>query len=320
MSREVGALAATIEEIYGTSLSVAEKRRLAGRVAAGWSSNGNCGSGSEEAAPSMQDAVAELERLVHLVAGSSDLPRAKQQLRDSGAATLASRLGRLSRVRNGLCHPDVRLDQDIRAHMVSKVQEAEVKLDEPEEEMKCFSKIKDMDKPLETDFTEKDALKDRESKDGELSEQLRTLNKDFRAALGDLQAKYDDLAEELRAERSRRIQKENAESAEWGEGEVVQKDYAEFAKCCDDRSRNAGFESMTGQGVVDKERATSLATGDQDFTGAIKTHKKSQAVWQPWKLKHLDETLKDWRADKLRELLSQWRLFANATSDDEEVH
>merc|ERR1712194_741360 len=37
-----------------------------------------------------------------------------------------------------------------------------------------------------------------------------------------------------------------------GEGEVVQKEYAEFSEWCEDRSRNIGFEIKTGKSGVDE--------------------------------------------------------------------
>jgi len=81
------------------------------------------------------------------------------------------------------------------------------------------------------------------------------------------------------------------------EGEVVQKEYAEFAEWCEDRSRNVGFEIKTGQADIEslkasvaeesstigslttkvEELAASLATGDQDLNAATKIRNKEAA-------------------------------------------
>ena len=81
------------------------------------------------------------------------------------------------------------------------------------------------------------------------------------------------------------------------EGEVVQKEYAEFAEWCEVRSRNAGFAFKTGQAVAeslkpsvaeeastigslttkDEDRAASQATGDQDSKADTKIPYKEAA-------------------------------------------
>jgi hypothetical protein len=62
------------------------------------------------------------------------------------------------------------------------------------------------------------------------------------------------------------------------EGEVVQKEYAEFAEWCEDRSRNIGFEIKTGQAEVESLKASiaeetatigSLTTKVEELAGAI---------------------------------------------------
>jgi hypothetical protein len=65
------------------------------------------------------------------------------------------------------------------------------------------------------------------------------------------------------------------------EGEVVQKEYAEFAEWCEDRSRNLGFEIKTGKSEVEslnaaiaEEKATtgSLTTKVEELAGALATN------------------------------------------------
>jgi len=82
-----------------------------------------------------------------------------------------------------------------------------------------------------------------------------------------------------------------------GEGEVVQKEYAEFAEWCEDRSRNVGFEIKTGKAEVEGleaaigqetasigslttkagELAASLASNDADLQAATGIRTKEAA-------------------------------------------
>merc|ERR1719159_1070096 len=53
------------------------------------------------------------------------------------------------------------------------------------------------------------------------------------------------------------------------EGEVVQKEYAEFSEFCEDRSRNIGFEIKTGKSEV--EELTAAIAEETSTIGSLET-------------------------------------------------
>ncbi|MFM7979832.1 MAG: hypothetical protein ACKPKO_10995, partial [Candidatus Fonsibacter sp.] len=77
------------------------------------------------AAPSADGKIANLEALLRAGAeevgemGKVNVTGTKEALKRSGASGLALRMGRATSLRKGLCHPDVSLEADIRAHLRS---------------------------------------------------------------------------------------------------------------------------------------------------------------------------------------------------------
>ena len=118
MAANVGlTLAQVLAEIYNASstcLAVGEKRRLAARALAM--------AMRAETASTTDDMLEHFEGVLSTIQtamGLDQLPsvtKGKDLLRKAGATQLASRVGRLSRRRNGHAHPDVSLDGDILRH------------------------------------------------------------------------------------------------------------------------------------------------------------------------------------------------------------
>jgi hypothetical protein len=114
-------LTAAVEAVYRTCLSLAEKRRLATRLLAGGGRRDTSPEGNVvHPVVSGFDSVHTLQ-LVLRAAGCSGVSEAKQALRARGSDgnRLASRISKLSSLRNAAAHADVSLADDIAAFMVA---------------------------------------------------------------------------------------------------------------------------------------------------------------------------------------------------------
>ena len=118
MAANVGlTLAQVLAEIYNASstcLAVGEKRRLAARALA-MAMRAEIASTTDDMLEHFEGVLSTIQTAM----GLDQLPsvtKGKDLLRKAGATQLASRVGRLSRRRNGHAHPDVSLDGDILRH------------------------------------------------------------------------------------------------------------------------------------------------------------------------------------------------------------
>ena len=114
-----GMLAGVLSEIWQAAIPLAEKRRLSARVAVATVHGGGGGAVVPEPTVEPIPLVALALSAVGKIEGtkSMGMSEAKQALRARGVAgsALASRLGKLSKIRNGCAHPDVGLVDDILA-------------------------------------------------------------------------------------------------------------------------------------------------------------------------------------------------------------
>ena len=112
-------LAATLDGIWASALPVGEKRRLGARAAAAGLFGPTPASDEGEEANPLLYTYEELLSAVGTLAGvdKPGISQAKHILRQHGdhGHRLASRLGRVSKLRNGKAHPDVSLLREVAA-------------------------------------------------------------------------------------------------------------------------------------------------------------------------------------------------------------
>lgn len=111
--REVS-LRSVLADIYAQDLPKAEKRRLASRAVT-WTLRP---AGHSSECRTKDAVISELQHILSVIAEAGGVPRmnvteAKAWLRARGHAGLASRVGKLSKVRNSCAHPDTCLVDDI---------------------------------------------------------------------------------------------------------------------------------------------------------------------------------------------------------------
>lgn len=117
----MSSLAGILQQIWAASIPLAERRRLMGRaVAHGMALPDKA---AESHGPAEEEVLADFESLLIGVGklagcGKPTVPAAKEWLRAHDGAHLASRLGKASKSRNRVAHPDeaMQLLHDIREH------------------------------------------------------------------------------------------------------------------------------------------------------------------------------------------------------------
>ena len=269
------------------------------------------------------------------------LTQAKDILRKRGAegAKLASALSVLSKARNRRAHPQANsLAAAVRA-LLRRPQVVEVKLDESEEEKESLSEIKDMYKLLTTDFSEKDALKhsiDQEADQNIFSATVEAFEWLQGMCLPEkggsevpalcwrpkphlLPAHWECDIGLLKGVEAKKLDQVTAdEKTDVTEYEMVSK-HDEIEKATSSREWDKSSAVACEDAVSQVQLACDDTLANTANMAFLVDNEESSERRELWRNKYLDESLADWRADKLRELLMQWCTIAfTATSEDED--